>query len=1139
MLICLLLTLNSLNIYIRHADSTNSSKMNHLETTVSTQYSNDEVNRDESPVYEDGIEDDKQLFLLYSQREIDDNMMESPSSASQKQSEDDTNAAIESFSDDGEDVTDEVYILHMMEAYISYYSDSFDETDYFDEKDEYSRRRWILGIARTALDMQEFIRQEQVMTAESFNGTRFIRVKFINLMQWFQHIYDDFDFDINSGVSLAVAGCAISCLFRHLPAFNILYGRTNICAPVIEDLFPIQDFEDISSPTATLGNFIAVRGKVIFSEAAADLDLPIEVIKLVDMKTSNCTPLDVILYKAAEDIITPFSSRLQSRESLIGNIVEISGILSSRSMVNEDGDTVTIRYLLGHAIRYYRSPLNDPYQLCIEVSTVWGNAVRFHCGYRTDTVTTAVADGNSLAVLQQLSAPQTQPSAVTIACGADEAEADNDFKYLTVAEPLEDYHSLNTPSVVEKLLVLLPPQVMLLDETLVDSKYIELGICLEIQGVLVRFTADDYKPLHCQSEFYFRAQSIKCLHMGAPPKFTAIGDMLSPRVGDFVKVRATVIRVKPNRPTVEAMNFVCNKCDNIVRLTLVDGKYMTPQACTKECNSRQFTPLRQTAKLYDCQSIRIQECQDEYNRKTSKSPKTIDVELTGSMIDSVVSGDTVIVTGIVKTVQIDTGKGNQKVNSSLFVLYLLAKTISKDGEDKDLLVSGEDYADKDLRLFAELSQNHQLFELLIKSFCPGIKGQDIIKAGIVLSLFGGAGSGDIRDSTASFSTRADSHLLMIGEPGMGKSQMLQAIDRVSPRCVFVTGGTSTTAGLTVTMVRDSSSGQQSLEAGALVLADRGVCCIDELDKMGADMNTLLEAMEQQTVSIAKAGVSITLRAQATVIAAANPVGGHYAHTKTLSENINMNPALISRFDLVFVMMDKPDLERDRWMASHVVGIHTLQEGRSESRSSFQPQITGRESQLALRLLEYTQNFDGDVIPEILIRKYLAYARKRFYPLLSDEAISCLKEEYMRKRAESFAQPDVNVQYTTRNLEGLIRLSQARAKVESREIVTVADVRDVLDIVDAASLKSQVPFQVPIANFFVRDGGINKSKFLKTFMDKLSFVGLGKDMTKIEVMMIATSLHSNIERVWPDLFDVIIDKGVLLQKGGGKYRVLRM
>jgi DNA helicase MCM8 len=348
--------------------------------------------------------------------------------------------------------------------------------------------------------------------------------------------------------------------------------------------------------------------------------------------------------------------------------------------------------------------------------------------------------------------------------------------------------------------------------------------------------------------------------------------------------------------------------------------------------------------------------------------------------------------------------------------------------------------------------------LIVNSFSPAIFGHEMVKAGILFALFGGRRrSKTALDRTA---IRSDPHVLVVGDPGLGKSQMLSAAVKVAPRGVYVCGSSGvSTGGLTVTLVRGSGS-DFALEAGALVLGDQGCCCIDEFDKMTTDHNALLEAMEQQSISIAKAGIICTLPARTSVIAAANPVGGHYNMSKTVSENLKMNTALLSRFDLIFILMDKPDGEMDQYLSRHVMALHS---GNTEGLPAFRPgqsqdfdedstqpsqsqRRRGVKSEMDRPLserLRMTNDDNMELIPLPLLRKYIAYARKYVHPRLSPEAAATLQDFYLMMRAKHRS-PD-GTPVTTRQLESMIRMTEAKARMELREVVTRRDAMDVIEI----------------------------------------------------------------------------------------------
>lgn len=346
-----------------------------------------------------------------------------------------------------------------------------------------------------------------------------------------------------------------------------------------------------------------------------------------------------------------------------------------------------------------------------------------------------------------------------------------------------------------------------------------------------------------------------------------------------------------------------------------------------------------------------------------------------------------------------------------------------------------------------ISGRKNLFKLLVDSLCPDIFGLDLVKAGLLLALFRG------RENSG---TRSNPHVLIVGDPGLGKSQLLSAVAAVAPRSVFVGANTSTAAGLTATLHQEGGPGEYALEAGALVLADQGCCCIDEFDKL-TEHRVLLDVMEQQVVNVAKAGVVCSLPARTSILAAANPVGGHYNHDKNLSQNIKMDEALLSRFDLIFILLDRPDQEIDRYLSEQI--LSKLSSSKSNSKvnnrtgsqfskaKSLNTQMTqtadSMHSSTFLRNLISKQNGNqSNLIPAQLLRKYISYAQRFISPKFSPEAGQVLKEFYLSCRRNENGMTD-SLPITTRQLESAIRLSEARAKAELRLTVTKEDAEDVV------------------------------------------------------------------------------------------------
>eukprot|EP00116_Pleurobrachia_bachei_P001875 sb/3462137/ len=498
---------------------------------------------------------------------------------------------------------------------------------------------------------------------------------------------------------------------------------------------------------------------------------------------------------------------------------------------------------------------------------------------------------------------------------------------------------------------------------------------------------------------------------------TPLKELRANLYGKFVTVHGTVVRVSDIRPLVTHLQFSCSSCSQNFAHPLKDGKYSTPGVCCGGPMSPTHAgPLTRTT---DIQKVRLQEVVTEEQNEPGRIPRTVECELTGDLVGACIPGENVQITGIVKVHQ---GGEEQKVRKDkcVFLLYIHANFVGSSSAtgDSALVISMDD-----IDSITAVADRYP-FGALVSSLCPTIFGHSLVKAGLILALVGGTE----RPTTSGIHKRSDSHVLVVGDPGLGKSQLLQAVSNIAPRGVYVCGNSATSAGLTVSLSRDGSD--TVLEAGALVLADKGCCCIDEFDKMAGQHSALLEAMEQQSISIAKAGMVCSLPARTSIIAAANPIGGHYNPRKTVSENLKLSGPLLSRFDLIFILLDRPDTGLDKFLSENILAMHAGESGS---------QIDLFESDLPLeqKLLSCKE-----VLEPLLLKKYLAHCRATVHPTLSDEARSILKEFYLQLRAED-SNEDTPV--TTRQLESLIRLTESRARVGLRDVASGADAIDVVEI----------------------------------------------------------------------------------------------
>ena len=375
-------------------------------------------------------------------------------------------------------------------------------------------------------------------------------------------------------------------------------------------------------------------------------------------------------------------------------------------------------------------------------------------------------------------------------------------------------------------------------------------------------------------------------------------------------------------------------------------------------------------------------------------------------------------------------------------------------------------------------------------------------------------------------------------------KMLLAVNQLAARSVYVGGNTSSTTGLTVTLTKEDR-GETGIEAGALVLADQGVCCIDEFDKMAKNhQDGLLEAMEQQQVSIAKAGVVASLPARCSVIAAANPKHGTYNMSKSVAENLNMAKPILSRFDLVFILRDRADRDLDRMVSSNIMNLYRGQGVKSvAAAATVQGGPTaslGSENRLSLsERLAWVADFQKEALPANLVRDYIAYAREYCKPKLTPEAATVLKEYYMELRypTEGPRRSRDTVPITTRQLEALIRLCQARAKACLRDFCLKEDAMDVVQLMSQSVEQVHRDEGGSLDRTRGGAGGTSNRKRKRIFLNEVQrIIGVGAECTLDDLRRIADRCSVGLNE-FPDIVDDLRLNGVLLKKSNGLYQVL--
>ncbi|PWA02509.1 hypothetical protein BB558_001399 [Smittium angustum] len=567
----------------------------------------------------------------------------------------------------------------------------------------------------------------------------------------------------------------------------------------------------------------------------------------------------------------------------------------------------------------------------------------------------------------------------------------------------------------------------------------------------------------------------------------------------LVTVRGTVVRTSITRPFLVKTQFNCIRCGRKQIISASDGKYITPTRCfTPGCKNPKFLADKNSfseTKTIDWQQLRIQEKIGDDKTEHGRMPRSVVIELTEDLTDSVVPGDFVQCTGILKVLS------SEEVNK-------VGDSNDGKSDPKNSNIAG--FTPADYEFIREVYNQPNLFKLLVQSLSPAIFGHEMVKAGLLLGIFGARQ----RDSNIKgrLSIRHNPHILVVGDPGLGKSQMLTAAASVATRGVYVCGSSGiSTTGLTVTLVKESGSGDFALEAGALVLSDQGCCCIDEFDKMSSNHDALLEAMEQQSVSIAKAGMVCTLPARASVLAAANPVGGHY----------------------------KPNAEKDKYLSEHVMKLHSgvSHEERLRWNSDFSStQLLNQNPQSLQRSLELNPGEEIDLIPKSLLKVYIAYARKYVHPRLSERAKDIFQEFYLglRLKHQSDSMP-----ITNRQLEALIRLGEARARAELREIVTGQDAEDVIQIMESSLLQTYEN-EAGMLDFqrSQMGSGMSKQNEVKRFVAHLARIGRERFNNTFTVEMLKTAAQEiNISfENFSDTLENINNQGYILKKGNGLFKL---
>lgn len=508
-------------------------------------------------------------------------------------------------------------------------------------------------------------------------------------------------------------------------------------------------------------------------------------------------------------------------------------------------------------------------------------------------------------------------------------------------------------------------------------------------------------------------------------------------IDKLVSVKGLILRATSIIPDMKVAFFKCNACGHTVAVEIDRGIISEPTRCPRQVcrQTNSMMLVHNRSSFADKQVIKLQETPDLV--PDGQTPHSINLCVYDELVDCSRAGDRVEVCGIFRSLPVRTNS-RQRAVKSLFKTYLDVVHVQKVdakrlGADASTLehevAESASEVEQTRRLSIEqvdqvqaISQRDDLYELLARSLAPSIFEMDDVKKGILLQLFGGTNKTFAKGGRY----RGDINVLLCGDPSTSKSQLLQYVHKIAPRGVYTSGKGSSAVGLTAYITRDVDTKQLVLESGALVLSDGGVCCIDEFDKMSDTTRLVLhEVMEQQTISIAKAGIITTLNARTSILASANPINSRYDPNLPVTSNIDLPPPLLSRFDLVYLILDKVDENLDRQLAKHLTDMY-LEDTPETVNQKY-------------------------VLPVEVLTMYIQYAKENIKPVMTEDGKQELVRAYveMRKLGDDSRSLERRVTATTRQLESMIRLSEAHAKMRLLGTVELIDVKEAVRLIKSA------------------------------------------------------------------------------------------
>ncbi|GMH87538.1 hypothetical protein TL16_g10888 [Triparma laevis f. inornata] len=610
----------------------------------------------------------------------------------------------------------------------------------------------------------------------------------------------------------------------------------------------------------------------------------------------------------------------------------------------------------------------------------------------------------------------------------------------------------------------------------------------------------------------------------------------STHVNKLIKTPGIVISATRIRSKARQVEIMCKGCSAHKKLKITDpyGTVKLPGRCPEggaeaDCGMSPYMVMPDECVYTDTQSLKLQEAPEMV--PTGEMPRNILLAVDRNLVDKAKPGMRVSIIGIASLYRQNTGRKSQ--NNNVKQLYINVVGIQFENLGEGGGVGNTSFTPKEEEAFIALSRRRDIYQILTNSIAPSIQGdytKDIKKA-IACQLMGGAA----KKLPDGMRLRGDINLLLLGDPSTAKSQFLKFVEKVAPVGVYTSGKGSSAAGLTASVIKDSR-GEFYLEGGAMVLADGGIVCIDEFDKMRpADRVAIHEAMEQQTISIAKAGITTVLNSRTSVLAAANPIFGRYDDLRSAGENIDLMTTILSRFDLIFIVRDIRDEERDKAICRHVMGVH-INAGDAAAGNDNQEEDDDDETvaEKAGRVAE-----QGGKLDIKTFKKFVQYVRSRCSPRLSEEASEVLASQYVKIRDDVRKRCSENggdtaqvVPITVRQLEALVRLSESLAKMRLAAEVAAEDIAEALRLFRVATMAASETDSNNGQDLLAAANGPNRDDYEKAEKFLQSRVAIGTTVNKQRLVEEAVGMGQNANII-ARVLRVFCKKGEFLEKSSGR------